>query len=349
MSVGMAGRICFTQNPRVPGTTCTYKKRLALQTSTNGWQNSGFRKKLTRHPPRVFAIDINADGFQDVAYIKYSKVTDDYTWVTRLSTGNSLSGEIELNPGHRFALEGEDLESRFRIMDFNGDGLSDILHTHTDRTGNAWDVSVLLNTTTAASAPRVADPVELDIDNSELFPFAKGEDWEQSVSPPFFVWEPAASNRAAIPDARVFDFNGDGAVDLLLHVWRDYQRCISNCVENTMSNRVNASARKPAYEVKTASFWVLMESNGLNAFNRHSVVALGEDCTFSTLCEAPEYQGLPRSNYLWPVDLNADGLADLAWGDPDGAWYFQINTGKTFTQAVPIGVVPDDVNEAGPV
>ncbi|MCW8926513.1 MAG: VCBS repeat-containing protein, partial [Xanthomonadales bacterium] len=302
-------------------------------------------QKAGKTPPRVLAVDINADGYQDVVYVKYSKATDDYTWVTRLSAGNSLSGEVELNPGHRFSLAGEDLESHIRILDFNGDGLSDILHTHTDPTGNAWFVSLLLNTTTPASAPRVADPVELELDNSELFPFIKGAEWEQSVSPPFFIWEPAAGNSSNTPDAKVFDFNGDGAVDLLLHVWRDYQRCISNCVENSQSSHVAASSKKAAYEVNTASFWVLMESNGLNAFNRRSVVALGEDCTFSNLCDAPEYQGLPRVNYLLPVDLNADGLADLAWGDPDSAWKFQLNTGLGFTTAQHIGQVPEDTDK----
>ena len=55
--------------------------------------------------------------------------------------------------------------------------------------------------------------------------------------------------------------------------------------------------------------------------------------------------GLPRSDYVWPVDINADGLADLAWGKANRNWYFQLNTGNGFAPAKLIDQVPDGINK----
>ncbi len=101
----------------------------------------------------------------------------------------------------------------------------------------------------------------------------------------------------------------------------------------------------PVYEYRFASFWVLMESNGQNAFTRHSIVAVGDDCTLAIVCQDSDYDGLPRSGHVWPVDINTDGLADLAWGDTRGYWYFRLNTGKGFSAAELIGQVPEGTNK----
>jgi len=332
------------------------KKHFLYVKESNGsagftqWRTSyDLPKKSDGSPPRVFAIDINSDGLQDVVYSKYSKTTENYTWALLISRGNGFLAEAEPNPGHKFSLDGEDLESRFRIMDFNGDGLGDILHAHTTDQGNTWKLSVLLNATLPGGSPVLSAPIELDVDNSAVFASDLSLDWELSGLPRFFDWEVTEADTTEIPDARIFDFNGDGAVDLLLKVWRDYRRCISNCLDDAAasasSSVTGGNPLEPVYELKRASFWVLMVSNGKNAFSRHSIVARGEDCTIPAICGSAEYVSLPRSNHVWPVDVNADGLADLAWGNPGGVWYFQLNTGDGFTAAEQIGQVPDDVNK----
>jgi hypothetical protein len=54
---------------------------------------------------------------------------------------------------------------------------------------------------------------------------------------------------------------------------------------------------------------------------------------------------LPHSDHVWPVDINADGLADIAWGSTGGNWYFRLNTGRGFATASFIGQVPDGINK----
>ena len=43
---------------------------------------------------------------------------------------------------------------------------------------------------------------------------------------------------------------------------------------------------------------------------------------------------------MWPVDINTDGLADLAWADPGNNWYFSLNSGSGFEPSQSIGQVP---------
>ena len=307
-------------------------------------------KKADGSPPRLFAIDLNSDGIQDIVYSKYSSTTDDYSWVALVSNGSGFSAEMELNPAHRFFLNDQALESRFQVMDFNGDGLSDVLHAQTDLQGQTWQLTVLLNTTVAGGNPSLSAPIDVDVTNADLFPFEISGDWGIDFKPPLYDWSTLSAEEHEIPDARIFDFNGDGAVDLLLKVWRNYRHCIKNCVPQASANAAGSTGgggkpKDPVYEERFVSFWVLMESNGQDAFVRHSIVALGDGCTLAVICQDARYDDLPRSDYVWPVDINADGLADIAWGDTHGYWYFQLNTGNGFAAAEPIAQVPDGVNK----
>ena len=326
-----------------------YVKQATTDAGFIEWTTSvQLTKKADGSAPQVFSIDLNSDGFQDLVYSKFRRQTDDYTWVALVSNGYGFSAEIELNSSHRYFLTGEALESRFQIMDFNGDGLSDILHAHTDVLGQSWQLTVLINVTTAGSNPALSDPIELDVTNNDLFPHDISGEWGIDIKPPLFEWSAVGSDEHEIPQARIFDFNGDGAVDLLLKVWRNYRKCVSNCVPNltAKSPELQASKNKgPVYETRFATFWVLMESNAENAFTRHSIVALGEECTLAIICQNPEYEFLPRSDYVWPVDINTDGLADLAWGDQHENWFFRLNTGNGFRDASLIAQVPEDTNK----
>ncbi len=73
-------------------------------------------------------------------------------------------------------------------MDFNGDGLSDILHAHTDVLGEAWQLTVLLNETVAGGSPVFSAPIEVDVANTDLFPFDISGEWGIDIKPPFFEW-----------------------------------------------------------------------------------------------------------------------------------------------------------------
>ena len=312
------------------------------------WSNSyELPKTSEKRAPQVLAIDINADGLQDIVYGKYVKTSDDYRWVARVSTGSGFSAETQLNPSYRYYLNDQNLESRVQVMDFNGDGLGDILHTHTDPLGDAWQMTVLLNESSADGNLRLSDPIDLNVDNSDLFNRILVDGWEMGNSPPNYLWSTGIVRDYDIPDARVFDFNGDGSVDLLLKVWRQYQLCIENCVQLASGSGGGKGNKTsdPVYNYKYASYWVLMESKGQNNFSRHSVVARGKDCTVSGLCKESAYDGLPYTDNMWPVDINADGLADLAWSDQGNNWRFKLNTGAGFEASEQIGSVPSGVGK----
>ncbi len=328
-----------------------YVKKATASAGFTDWATSyKLPKKADGKPPRLMAIDLNTDGIQDVIYSKYSKTTDDYSWVALISNGSGFSTELQLNSGHRFYLNDQALESRFQVMDFNGDGKSDVLHAYTDLEGRTWNLTVLLNNTAAGGNPSLSAPIDVDVTNTDLFPFDISGDWGIDIKPPLYDWSAVGSEEHEIPAARIFDFNGDGAVDLLLKVWRNYRHCVANCLPPlsatvTGSPSGGGSTREPVYEYRFVSFWVLMESNGHDAFTRHRIVALGDDCTLGVVCQDVKYDDLPVSDYVWPVDINADGLADIAWGDRRGTWYSQINTGNGFAAAEQIGQVPDGVNK----
>ena len=295
-------------------------------------------------PPQLFGIDVNHDGIEDVVYAKYSDTSDDYSWVTLVSSGSAFSAETFLNPTFRFYLNDQGLESRVRIMDFNGDGLSDILHVRTDVLGAEWLVTVLLNLTSDNEGIQFSEPIELNMDNADLFPVSTDDGWEMSMRPPFYKWGNAGVMNMEVPDARVFDFDADGATDMLFNIFRQYQRCIENCVPNlsTSGNKGGKGGKTPdpVYEFAFASLWVVMLSNGQDEFVRQGIVALGADCTVPAVCDNPVYRQLPVINQMIPVDINADGLSDLAWADPGNTWYYQLNTGRNYETAQRMGQVP---------
>jgi YD repeat-containing protein len=289
-------------------------------------------------PVTLHAIDLNADGFQDVIYPTTAG------WKGRLSNGTGLGAEITVGSGCC------DLGNPVlvQVMDFDGDGLSDLV-THRFGSGPTKQIVLLRNPFSPASPSTVGfEPaVVLGVSlSSNLFPEQSAGGWYKDVEAPHF------DNQSAITAAfaRPFDYNGDGAVDLLVRLRQRYIQCTPSCGGNPEApaggtteltefviDDAATGAEPPAQGTDTAwaSFYLVLVSDGANGFVESAVVAVGDDCTVYDACNP--FADRPQARRALPVDINADGLADFAYLDELYDWSFRLNTGAGFrAQSGPI-------------
>ncbi|NNE06187.1 MAG: hypothetical protein HKN15_10740, partial [Xanthomonadales bacterium] len=310
----------------------------------SGWGGSyTLPKNADGLPPKVFGMDLDADGYQDVIYRKHVG-NNRYQWAALRSTGSSLLPEIILSP-HSFIVNEDQagIESRISVVDFNGDGISDLMYNKTSAVGDQHDIEVAVNTWTPGGTLGLSSPIEISSQFGDLFPSpvgdAQGNLWETFAKPNFTDWNTTQLQGRNTPDARVFDFNGDGAVDVLIKVSREYRNCISNCPKEQSlpgPGEVGAQA-SPVYQFTDVAFWVLMDSTGSEGYTQN-IIAVGTGCILPDPCNATP--GLPASDFIWPVDINADALADIAFSDNGNGWHYRLNTGDGFTATQDITNTP---------
>ncbi|MFT5139912.1 MAG: hypothetical protein ACI9CB_001569, partial [Rhodothermales bacterium] len=326
------------------GNKANYNFKIKLANSAGGFgdliDTYNLPKKADGLPPRVFGIDLNADGFQDVVYRNHLG-SNNYSWIGRLSDGTGLGGTTTLSTSNFvFDDSDPDVESNITVLDANGDGLSDLLYNRTDpQNGDQHDLAVIINTYSPGGPVGLANPQVISSDFSnlsgnDLFPlYAEQGTFELSPKLTSYETYETFSNAQTRATNRVFDFNGDGAVDILLHVWRQYDSCDGPCtIQSPVTPTQLSTAITPIIKAapkgeppKNASFWVLMisdfsESDGY----RYEVVGTGRECNLDFCLQ---YPGVPGAYQMWPVDINADGLADLAYAGTGNSWAYQINTG----------------------
>jgi len=298
-------------------------------------------------PVTLHAIDLNADGFQDVIY---PTGTD---WKALVSNGSSLDAAVTVSA----QCCGLAAPVQVRIMDFDGDGLSDLI-TNRFSSGAGNELVLLRNIFSPASPGAVGfgAPQLLTLNlPANLFPAETSDGWfidEETVH-----FENPNTIRA--PFDRSFDYNGDGAVDLLVRLRQRYYQCGAGCVANLNSLAVGnmsnlnqftfsddaAGAELVAAAGKTyawASFYVVLVSDGGANFVHQEVVATGTDCSIYDACNP--YAALPKIERAQAVDINADGLADFAYEDGSFNWKARINLGGGFrTTDISIATLADSV------
>ena len=295
----------------------------------------------------LMVLDADGDGLQDVIYSKYNASSHDYGWVALISTGSDFTSERKLHSSYRYFLNDEGMAPIAQVLDFNGDGLGDVLFSRTNSAGTTSQLSVMLNQSRLASNFGFSSPVNLNTDNADLFVIGNGGGFEMRVRPPYYTTANTDGHDHKTPSAKVFDYNNDGTADLLLKVYREFEKCVENCqnYSSPPAPGAGSSGVTPVLEVDTASFWVVMTSNGSNAYTRHSILALGDDCDMDLICNKSQYQNLPKVKVMNPVDINADGLADLVYREAGDYWRFQLNTGSGFTAPGLIARAPYDVGD----
>ena len=279
-------------------------------------------------PVSLLAIDLNADGFEDVIYPR--EVAGAVRWVGRLSHSTGYGGEItvasdccfQLNPGTA------------RIMDFNGDGLADLL---TERVSKAsagkGELVILLNKRSPGGEIGFLPfrTLELDYPRDLLPDQPVGGGWVANGGERLFTDVSDRSAAGALP----YDYNGDGRVDLIARVGRNYKKCSNNC---------NLSVSGFGREVNgVANFYAVFESDGADRFLLREVIAraAGSECSVPEVCG--RWSALPAIEQLASVDINSDGLADLAFRDALDDWFYQLNTGAGFSEQQPIAQPPDGI------
>ena len=292
----------------------------------------------TDRPVQLLTVDMDADGYQDVIYPK--KGSSGVNWVARLSDSHGYGKEIIVAEGCCDYLEPKVAS----VVDFNGDGLADLVtHTAVDITSWQGTLVVLLN----GSGPggrvgfEAARPLVVDY-SADLFP--------EDVNGQWFLKDGAVGFSEVIertPDAvQVFDYNGDGNVDLLARVDRRYIHCGLNCGTTAAARAMSIIPPTLDFESSPPSdddegyfnvgFYIIFESDGAGRYSQKAVVA--KEAKFG--CEVPvacdPWSGLPDVEQIFPVDINGDGLADLAYRDQQGEWFYRVNTGAGFETPEPV-------------
>ncbi len=315
----------------------TFRFRIATALASGGFSSPGSttftipNNGKSDQPVTLHTIDLNADGFQDIIYPTSSG------WKARLANGVTLGGEITVS-GSCCGMKNPPL---VRIMDFDGDGLSDLV-TNRATTTPGSELVLLRNGFSAANSSVVGfEAAQLITINfsADLFPEQSTGGWRIVDEQPHFYNQAGKSANFARP----FDYNGDGAVDLLVRLRQRYFQCSSGCNEplssttaGTISQFIfdseaavsegNTAAGGTTYA--WATFYVILVSDGGTSFVQREVVATGEDCTVYDACNP--YAAEPVARHVLPADINADGLADFAYQDEFYDWQARINLGGEF-------------------
>ncbi|HKJ16035.1 MAG TPA: SpvB/TcaC N-terminal domain-containing protein, partial [Xanthomonadales bacterium] len=301
-------------------------------------------------PVTLTVIDLNADGNQDVLFTK--KTAGDVRWHARLAGPNGLSEE--------FVVLGDccDLLSPalLQVMDYNGDGLSDIMtHRPVFEFEDASEIVVLLNDfQPGADQPGFSAPLVLDVNYPDLFPTSTATGWELADETPVL-----GIQQGHYVSGKVDDFYGDGSADILVRLSRLYRRCLGICRPNGPDGAPGSGSSvfiiddgghrvrvppggDPAEEFGLVTFFVVFISDAAGSYSDYEILATGagDDCKVPDICNL--YASLPEAKRAQAADINADGLADAVFLDEQFDWYYRLNTGAGFLDPSFIGQPPND-------
>lgn len=163
-------------------------------------------------PARLMVVDYNGDGLQDVVYGKtVSSVT---SWYGRRAYTTSFGIEEKVGS----STSGLIAPVFGQVMDYNGDGLGDLVYSSSSSTSSNLRVSVANKFNAASVATTFQAPVTLNFDTNNVFPFmvpSSGGNW--------FMDDLSGTGITIRSDkTRVFDFDGDGRTDILVNLMATY-------------------------------------------------------------------------------------------------------------------------------
>ena len=299
-------------------------------------------------PVALTVIDLNADGYQDVIFPRETSGANE--WIARLAGPGGLGEEFVVLDD----CCGLRSPALLQVMDFNGDGLADIL-TNRPAPGfiDASEIIVLINDFEPGDAqPGFALPLVLDIDVPDLFPAQTPSGWVVADEAMLFGFPTAGQ----LP-GDTNEFYGDGSADILVKLSRNYQRCMMGCPPPNQPNPggppvfrmddVADPGRAPLpgggpVETGKATFYLVFFADESGVYSTYDILARGsgEECDVGEICDL--YTDIPSVSRVQATDINADGLADVAYLDEESDWHHKINTGAGFLDSVLIGQPPDE-------
>ena len=337
-----------------------YSFRIAFASADSGFSLDTQRYEvpvdgLNGLPVRMTALDLNADGFDDIVYPRESSGT--VSWVARLSDETGFGSEQVVAT----ACCGTDRPALLQVMDFNGDGLGDLLTNRVspvdERKG---ELVVLLNGHQPGALARFETPRPLSIEFSRslLASGPSSDGWVEQEG----AFRIRVVNLDSLAGARPFDYNDDGKVDLVARISRRYVRCSGDCTSNQrLASDVEItqqfifegadvgsgnSPENKGDEYAVASFYILFESDGEGRYVQREVLATGAgaDCSVAEFCEP--WAHLPAARRVLPIDINVDGLADIVHMDGAQVWHYRLNNGRSLEAPVTVAKLSGSLEAA---
>lgn len=305
-------------------------------------------------------VDFNGDGRQDLLVPKSGN------WYVLLGSWGEHIGGVEwswLQSGFPTGKSAVNPEST-RVIDYNGDGLSDLLTP--DVTGANWQVylsdgSVFSNLDINIPKSELSNPVVMDINGDgldEILYRSNGILWVRINNGSGFDAPVVATNQlnGAGPDitfpGQRADFDGDGRDD-----YYEYRKCVGEgCSSgesiriyisngtgfdfegefNTNANQVYRSEIRPV-DINGDGLSDLVFSGVGNdgTLSWHTMLSHGdglEDSVDTTIPFSGDFQ--TRTPYTF-ADYNMDGRDDLVVGvkGSGGGWTVYLSDGMTFAEA----------------
>lgn len=270
-------------------------------------------------PVNLYAIDLNADGYQDVIY----PASD--TWKYRLSNGSDLGSQQDATPVGQDCC-GELSPDIVWVMDMNGDGLADLV---TSKAGTGGGITFLRNIYSPATPGVVGFAEDQFIVPSVAGLFPVVESNFHRVGPIVVEhWLGGIESRFS----RVTDFNNDGAADIIVRLSASY--CDGNhpsgdCPppppapeggEPEVVFTESAGEAPDGFPVPTypTPIYVAMVSTG-SSFRWQDVAGVAWDCLEfeNPVCNyfsgSEVFDAAEDVEDIIAVDINADGLGDFAY------------------------------------
>lgn len=305
---------------------------------------SGIRSDATTLP-KLQVVDINADGYSDVIYgFKASGASTTYFYGHVWSGSNLGAATVVGNTTTTV--------NNLQVLDWNGDGLGDLMYA---QSGGLYGETIRVSLNqgpSSALASRFLQSVSFSVNyNSTDFP-----------QPGYSILGDAFINSQL--DDRIFDADGDGAVDVVLQLREE--RCNSGCII-LAPDETPSTARKlvPLDEPRTAEGPMVSQPSidalgGGNSFyvdryiafravmNSPTSVTL-QSAGMVALGAGDGYGGsASRAAHLRMQDLNGDGLADAFYYSLNyNQWAYRLSTGTGFRPEVRLATtlsLPTDSN-----
>ncbi len=261
-------------------------------------------------------VDYDADGFTDIVY-NYQGA-----WQGRSWNGTTFVAPVTIGTIN----DSNDVAVLKQALDFDGDGLTDLLY----RQGTQLFISFNQAGASTPIAQTFTSPILINLENTD-------DDFQPITVGSETYTQDGVIGGQVIGSVTVFDYNGDGAVDIL---WRDIRNYVSS------GNQSGKGGGGESSGFKKSHWYVMLSDRSLTnpSFGNRQLIAYGSDCAIN-FCPGPGNPvNLPVTANPIPTDVNGDGLADLLYlNHINDQWQYQVNTGSGLLPAVSVGVVPENV------
>ena len=268
-------------------------------------------------------LDLDGDGLQDLVWADLVGYAggDAIRYRLRLagggfsSTVQTLVGPLPVDE----KIQGLSFGRFSRPADLNGDGRADLVYRHAMR----FSTTQAPPPDTEAEAQAEATDGALAVDGAEA-PAAGGYNYVYSIN----VYCPGAGSFASFSGNAAStpyfgDFNGDGKTDLLYYDNAGYWRY-------RFSTGLGLTAQQTGPGIAAYGSWVVKDWDGdgyddvvgphTASGTWHLMRSTGETLAAPVTTGVPHASGTSGPTAL---DLNGDGLDDLAWRDINGIWRYR--------------------------